>query len=366
MSTHDHVERESGAVVANQRRSLSMTRKVRRRASLSTWSFARVFQRGTRVHDADGTSGAPPAEHRHADGTSRAALADLELAPERRARTRSASSRAHLVVRRAHLYLGLVLLPFVALYGATALLFNHSSWFRAVDERALDRDAIASSKLAALTRDAQAAARAIAPPGIEPRDARWEGAWSFESRAGGRVERFEVDALARGGRVRAWDDDPSIETPLAARVAPGTLPGWSDPVKAAAEIAPELGLRAESLAQKRAPRLAFTFDHDGRALLARFDPANGSLRVSPAGERDTLDFLQTLHVAHGSPGFVDSRWWWSWIVDAMGVAMLVWAATGLWLWWSIRAVRKPGVVALALAVAIATALTAGMLAAIPQ
>lgn len=357
MSTHDHVEREPGAVVANQRRSLSMTRKVRRRASLSTWSFARVFRGEASALEA---SRLPPVELRDT------ALSEVELSPQRRARPRSASSWLQLLVRRTHLYLGLVLLPFVALYGATALLFNHSSWLRPVEERALDRDVIASSRLAALTSDATAAARALAPLGVEPRGARWEGAWSFESRVDGRIERFDVDALARGGRVRAWDDDPTFTTPLAARVAPDTLPGWSDPMTAAAEIAPALGLRAESLAQKRAPRLVFAFDHDGRTLLARFDPANGSLRVSPAGERDVVDFLQTLHVAHGSPGFVDARWWWSWIVDAMGVAMLVWAATGLWLWWSIRSVRRTGVVALVLAGAITVALVAGMVPPLPQ
>lgn len=357
MSTHDHVEREPGAVVANQRRSLSMTRKVRRRASLSTWSFARVFRGGASVL---GASRGSPAELHST------ALSAVELAPQRRARSRSASSRPQLLVRRTHLYLGLVLLPFVALYGATALLFNHSSWLRPVEERALDRDVIASSRLAALTSDAGAAARALVPIGVEPRGARWDGAWTFESRFDGRVERFDVDALARGGRVRAWDDDLPITTPLAARVAPDTLPGWSDPAKAAAEIAPALGLRAENLAQKRAPRLVFAFDHDGRALLARFDPSNGSLRVSPAGERDVVELLQSLHVAHGSPGFVDARWWWSWIVDAMGVAMLVWAATGLWLWWSIRAVRATGVVALVVAGAISVALVAGMLPPLPR
>lgn len=279
-------------------------------------------------------------------------------------RTRSMRSRALLVVRRTHLVLGLLLLPFVALYGATAILFNHASWFQPVEERALDRDVVATSALATLTADPLAAARAIAP-GVDVRDARWEGAWRFETRGDGRFERFDVDARGRGGRALVRDEDPRTRTALPEKVAASSLPGWSDPTALAASLAPDLGLRAANVATKRAPRLAFRFEEDGRALLARWDPADGALRVEPDDGRDAVSFLLTLHKSHGAPGFVDARWWWSWIVDLMGAAMLAWAVSGVVLWWSIRAVRRLGLVVLALAAAGSLALFAGMHAAIP-
>lgn len=280
-------------------------------------------------------------------------------------RGRSTKSRVSLLVRRTHLYLGLVLLPFVALYGVTALMFNHASWFHPIEERALDRETIANSALMELTRDPVATARALVPAGIEPSNARWEGGWSFESRGHGRVERFDLDARARGGRARAWEEDAKASSSLPGAVATKDVPGWGEPTALASALAPDLGLRGAELATKRAPRLAFEFEEEGRPLLARWDPANGSLRVVPREGRDPVEFLQTLHMAHGTPGFVDARWWWSWIVDAMGFAMIAWAITGAWLWWTIRAVRVAGTAVLALAAVLCIALFAGMHAAIP-
>jgi hypothetical protein len=280
-------------------------------------------------------------------------------------RARSWKSRAQIVIRRTHMYLGLLLLPFVGLYGATALLFNHASWLRPTTERALSGAVIAGSELVAMTSDPDAFARAIVPAGIEPRNARWEGSWSFESRAHGRVERFDVDPAGRGGRAFAWPEDARIASSLPAKFATSAAPGWRDPRALASALAPSLDLRAPDLTTRRAPRLAFDFEEGGRALLARWDPAKEAVQVVAATDHDPVDFLQTLHTAHGSPGFVDARWWWSWVVDALGVAMLAWSLSGLVLWWSIRAVRRAGLAVLALAAVLSLALFAGMHAAVP-
>lgn len=280
-------------------------------------------------------------------------------------RTRSTKSRVMLVVRRAHLYSGLLLLPFVALYGLTALLFNHASWLRPIDERALPHAIVASSELVALTSAPDVMARAIAPVGIEPHNARWENSWSFETRADGRVERFDVDPRGRGGRALAWPETPRIASALPTKFAASDMPGWREPKVLAGALAPGLGLRAQDISVRRSPRLAFEFEDDGRALLARWDPVKETVQVLENADHDPVDLMQSLHVAHGSPGYVDARWWWSWVVDAMGVAMLVWAASGAVLWWSIRAVRRAGLVVLALAAVLSLALFAGMHAAIP-
>ena len=57
--------------------------------------------------------------------------------------------------------------------------------------------------------------------------------------------------------------------------------------------------------------------------------------------------LLRLHTVHGTPGYTGAVWLWSWIVDLMGVAMIVWAATGVVMWWTICGVRMWGAVALA-------------------
>jgi len=290
---------------------------------------------------------------------------DSSTSARRSPKPRSTKSRAYLVIRRVHLYLGLVLLPFVALYGATALFFNHASWFRDIEERPLDAHVVAQSEIVALGADPFALARDIAPAGIEPLEVRWEGAWVFESRGDGRVERIDVDPAGRGGRMLAWPEDPKPDSSMPATIAASSLATWSDPLALAAALAPRLGARDEALVLKRAPKLAITYVENGQPLLARWDPANGSVRVVHDDGHDPVDFLLSLHKAHGSPGYADARWWWSWIVDAMGFAMLAWAASGVVLWWSIRAVRRAGLVALGIAAVAFVALFAGMHAVIP-
>lgn len=290
---------------------------------------------------------------------------DTSTSAHRSPKTRSTKSRAYLVIRRVHLYLGLALLPFVALYGATALFFNHASWFRDIEERPLDAHIVAQSELVALGADPLALARAVAPTSIEPLEAHWEGSWTFESRGDGRVERLDVDPAGRGGRLLAWPEDSKPRTSMPGTIAASSLPTWREPLALAGTLAPRVGARDEALVLKRAPKLAIAYVENGQPLLARWDPANGAIRVVENGDHEPVELLLSLHKAHGSPGYVDARWWWSWIVDAMGFAMLAWAASGVVLWWSIRAVRRAGLVALAVAAVAFVALFAGMHAAIP-
>ena len=42
------------------------------------------------------------------------------------------------LTRRLHLYFGLILVPFVLLYGVTAILFNHQTWFSSSTTEAAD------------------------------------------------------------------------------------------------------------------------------------------------------------------------------------------------------------------------------------
>jgi hypothetical protein len=80
-----------------------------------------------------------------------------------------------------------------------------------------------------------------------------------------------------------------------------------------------------------------------------------------AGQQlSTRRFLTGLHLAHGYSAEGVSRWFWAVVVDAMFVAMLFWTASGILMWWQIKAVRWPGAATLALSAAVATVLIVGM------
>ena len=65
---------------------------------------------------------------------------------------KSQKRKLHKAVRRVHLYLGLILIPWLFLYGVTALLFNHGMWLT-------DREDVSIQSSDPLLEDAHIAAQ---------------------------------------------------------------------------------------------------------------------------------------------------------------------------------------------------------------
>ena len=72
-------------------------------------------------------------------------------------------------------------------------------------------------------------------------------------------------------------------------------------------------------------------------------------------------FLLRLHLAHGYPlSSSDSRWVWAIVVDVMAFVMVYWGASGLLMWWQIKATRRLGLVIVGLSLVAAGVLVIGM------
>jgi hypothetical protein len=69
-----------------------------------------------------------------------------------------------------------------------------------------------------------------------------------------------------------------------------------------------------------------------------------------------------MHLAHGFPGEVNAKWVWAVVVDAMAFVMCFWGVSGLFMWWQLKATRRPGSVVLSLSAIAATALGFAMYA----
>src|SRR3954469_7590145 len=67
--------------------------------------------------------------------------------PGRRSRARVPPRRAMQWARRAHMFAGLFLIPWVFLYGVTAFLFNHPDAFPDREVRTVSRSEIAGTHL---------------------------------------------------------------------------------------------------------------------------------------------------------------------------------------------------------------------------
>ena len=255
-------------------------------------------------------------------------------------------SRVNKLIRRIHLYLGLTLVPWVFLYGITAILFNHGDWF--TGREYLSLNATPLNLFPAADIMAQKAMTDLNQEGLEliPGTEKWLGTLSFGGKKDGHSVRIRIHPEGYGGTLKlspkgeegpAWQDGLTDWSPI------------SDPVKTAIEdIATDLVHEAhpeiEDISLNRYPSLQFQVKEGDQRYVVDLD-MDGDMDVESGGTALRSKLLR-LHVMHGSPGYPGVRWMWARIVDVMGFSMMLWGLTGLLMWWTLRPTRKQGAVAL--------------------
>lgn len=318
---------------------------------------------------------------------------ELDPPPARRPLRR----RAMHAVRRAHLYLGLFLLPWAVLYGVTGFLFNHPAAFADAPTAHFGRSELAGTTMehpptpADVAEQVVAALRARATPPADyrlahPERARWTREFAFATvKADGHEVSVLVDVTGAGGTVRSKalpPPRPEEKAPFAVGVgkAPGPKGGTPRPaadglaldaplperVRAAVPAVLErTGFPAGPVTVTSVPDLSFRMADGAKEWAVTFNPQTGAVTGKPADEPagDELSvrrFLTRLHLAHGYPGDPNAKWFWAVIVDVMAFVMVFWGVSGLFMWWQLKAARRWGLVVLALSAAAATALGLGM------
>lgn len=299
-------------------------------------------------------------------------------------------------VRRGHLYLGLFLLPWAILYGATAFLFNHPTAFSDQPTATFGPDALVGTPLevppspqaiaervVAALNEAQKPATpyALAGPAAFGRE------FAFATVEGdGQTVSVLIDVKNGGGTVRSTPARVRAvpeKAPFAVSAGGGSGPGdaprgeggikLDDPlparVKAAVPaILARVGFPTGDATVTSVPDVVFPVAAGGRTWTARYNPTTGAVAGTaaegrPESEQSWRRFLLRLHTAHGYPGETDERWVWALVVDAMAYAMCFWGLSGLVMWWQLKAARKAGAAVLAFSLAAAAALGSAMHAA---
>ena len=91
-----------------------------------------------------------------------------------------------------------------------------------------------------------------------------------------------------------------------------------------------------------------------KTWVVTYNSQTGSVNGKPADDPEPVEefstrrFLTRLHLAHGYPGSPDTRWFWAVLVDAMSFVLVFWGASGIFMWWQIKATRKLGLLILLL------------------
>ncbi|WP_437200964.1 PepSY domain-containing protein [Planctomicrobium sp. SH664] len=328
------------------------------------------------------------------------------------------------LLRRGHLYAGLLLAPWVFLYGVTGFLFSHPAVFPDNEMIPIKARETRGTEIASLPKAAE-----IADEVVELINARGSTTYELVNR--------EAIVFGRGGFVTnvTGPEGKSYSVVLHSNGAgmirgappppPGTQPAGPQPSRGASRMTTD---KQETAGQERRSRsrgehsaggdlreqpeqapfavdqglmlqqspvdavkaglpvvlkkmnlehlevtdvqlnpITFSMRGDDRYWSVTYNPTTGSVtgRELPGGIRQSTIslrlFLLRLHMVHGYPADeMNMRWVWVLVADTTALIMIFWGVSGIVMWWQIKRTRLWGGICLGLSVAAASYIGIGM------
>ena len=292
--------------------------------------------------------------------------------PDRKRARRTRYNAALKVFRRTHLYFGLILVPFVLLYGMSAILFNHPTWFNATST-IVDNDpdllkahggfaplVIAEEVRASIEEEIGSPVELLPDPAPA-----FRGSFLIEFRGDTERRRYRVqpETLASTLQVTPLATGEEEERRFPEKVSVSTEESVTDLRDRLQAIAED-----DSSSLRSAPDLNMRMRVDGEDWLVEYDLRNGQISERRSGEArmdfSLRSFLMRLHVSRGYPAEAGVRSIWGVIVDVTAALMIFWALSGVIMWWQLRPTRNTGMLALGSGFFFAGLLAYGMYVAI--
>src|SRR5882672_4262531 len=193
------------------------------------------------------------------------------------------------IMRRTHLYAGLFLAPWVAMYGFSGFIFNHGSWFAPCGgskpiQWTVDKAGAAEFRLSA---SAEGAPKLQGDVSLEGQD-----------EAGGSV-RLSFDRQERKGTTFHSPPGPREEQVKLETNDAELLDATKDAMLAAAGKADQKLSATKWTGDGDFPRLSFPVEHGKQRRVATYDLRSGLVSFSPEPPAMRVpDFLTSLHMSH--------------------------------------------------------------------
>jgi hypothetical protein len=286
------------------------------------------------------------------------------------------SKTFNMWVRRIHLYSGLLLLPWVFLYGVTGFLFNHPTFFASGDVRFVSPGEVRGTALDALPSPEAVAARVVAELNADQEKkyslveetasyARGTMRVTFTDQEG-KSQAWTIDPADHGGNIRANNARGGREREKEKAPFERKDLQLDNPLKdllaaAAPQLLPKLGYESVSAIKPEVGALAFRLTDGETTWQASYSEALGTVtgervREAEAQAMPFRQFLLRLHLVHHYPSEFGIRWIYAVIVDVMSLTMLFWGISGVIMWLQIKRTRVLGALLLLVAMIAAAAI----------
>ena len=301
-------------------------------------------------------------------------------------------------VRRTHLYVGLFLFPWAILYGVTGFLFNHPTLFADAPTSTFLRADVEGTALGDIPSPREQAAAVLnalnqqkkpeSPFRLGAGEARYATRDSFIATVKADRRTFFVvfDPKTASGTIRETTPGRTAEEPAPFATGKADAPrqrgmGMMGPmkqdhsgVKLSDTMTDRLKTAIPTLMERKgfpkgevtitaAPDVKFPVVVAGNTWTATFNPLTTSVTGTAGQDQSNLTvrgFLLRMHLTRGYPGEFNTKWFWALGVDAIALTLCFWGISGLFMWWQIKATRKPGLVVFTLSAILATTLGFGM------
>jgi len=252
-------------------------------------------------------------------------------------------------VRKTHLYSGLALVPWVLVYGISGFLFNHGGSSSTARELVVPDDQVAQLAPAG-DELGERLLTAMDKPAANLHTT-LSGSWTFEFHDPDSDKNFRLSMPIDG--TGAFLTERRARTSRTTNYPRETFaPEKERATAVAAATLASIGMQHEKLRAIGGPSLRITSDE------TRWSTSLTRDRVSEStvGAFDFGRLMRRLHVTHGYGRSHWARVVWAVFVDIMSFAMVMWAITGIVMWWQKKSIRVPGGITLAVAFAGGTAL----------
>lgn len=286
-------------------------------------------------------------------------------------------SRFMKLVRRTHMYTGLILLPWVLLFGASGVLFNHPTWLASAKIVHRSNPEIVKKTVGFAPPDpASFAAQVVAciNNGIDgdelpkfelvsPDKAWLTGSLSYTAatEAGQHTIWLNLHNGSARIKIRPKSNEELIERPsFAGSKVDVKIPGLDGAERKLLKLLEQANINPSEevkLRSRPSPQLLFQVrGRDGQLWNATCNLLNGRLdgRATEMGARlDLRSAITRLHQLHHYPDNLGARWLWTLAADATGLMLVFWGISGVIMWWQIKPTRLVGVSGLSIAAVIA-------------
>ncbi|GAB4517727.1 MAG: hypothetical protein Tsb004_28110 [Allomuricauda sp.] len=272
----------------------------------------------------------------------------------------------YLNSRKIHLYAGLLMIPFLFLFGLSGFLFNHSTFFHGRD--AVVHEIESWDKPSRLLPDLEMVSqqlmlelseKGVLKTDMVVSDIGFEDNLVIRSAAEKADYRLEYNLSNDHVKILTLPDFAQNATVDYGKVTFGEPDLEAKLIDLSDRILKGRGLQPGNTGVQRMPFMVFHAADGKNQYRVGFNIINGSYFVDDMNKKSfKLDyFLLNLHQEHGYPiGEFNMKTLWVLFADALSILFMIWAITGLIMWLKLRKHLVLGLILISLSLLLVFAL----------